>query len=102
MISILIPLHNGFEYLSDAVDSVLNQTFNKWELIIGINGFEKNSEVENKTRELINAKNYLDIYNIKVIFGMMNDKFKCFSTIVCVPNSFISVPNYRIVKFFQF
>jgi len=68
MISILIPLYNGFEYLSDAVDSVINQTYKKWELIIGINGYEKNSEVEIKTRELIYNKNYLDIYNIKVIY----------------------------------
>lgn len=74
MISILIPLHNGFEFLSDAVDSVLNQTYKKWELIIGINGFEKNSEVEIKTRELVYNKNYLDIYNIKVIYYDSNTK----------------------------
>lgn len=45
MISILIPIFNGIEYIDDSVTSILNQTYTEWELIIGINGHSKNSEV---------------------------------------------------------
>lgn len=36
--SILIPLYNGIEFLEEALQSVLAQTFTDWELLIGING----------------------------------------------------------------
>jgi|TARA_Y100000310_G_scaffold169451_2_gene169506 glycosyltransferase involved in cell wall biosynthesis len=37
MISILLAVHNGEEYLREAIDSVLNQSFNEFELLIGLN-----------------------------------------------------------------
>ena len=36
--SILMPIYNGVEFLKEAVQSVVSQTFQDWELIIGING----------------------------------------------------------------
>lgn len=33
-----MPLYNGTEFLSDSIPSIINQTFQDWELIIGING----------------------------------------------------------------
>ena len=45
MISILIPVYNGIEFIDDSVGSVLNQTYTSWELIIGVNGHPENSEV---------------------------------------------------------
>jgi glycosyltransferase involved in cell wall biosynthesis len=45
MISILMPIFNGIEFIEESVTSVLNQTYKEWELIIGINGHTKNSEV---------------------------------------------------------
>lgn len=44
-ISILMPIYNGIEYLQDSLESVLAQTYTNWELIIGINGHEPNSEI---------------------------------------------------------
>jgi len=38
MISILIPIYNGIEFIDDSVSSVLSQTYDKWELLIGVNG----------------------------------------------------------------
>jgi glycosyltransferase involved in cell wall biosynthesis len=40
MISILMPIYNGIEFLNESLQSVLNQTYTDWELIIGINGHE--------------------------------------------------------------
>jgi teichuronic acid biosynthesis glycosyltransferase TuaG len=38
MISILMPLYNGIEFLDDSITSVIGQTYNDWELLIGVNG----------------------------------------------------------------
>ena len=36
--------YNGIEFIEDSVFSILSQTFETWELIIGINGHPPNSE----------------------------------------------------------
>jgi teichuronic acid biosynthesis glycosyltransferase TuaG len=41
MISILMPLYNGKEFLSESARSVIDQTYKDWELLIGINGLEQ-------------------------------------------------------------
>lgn len=38
IISILIPVYNGIEFLEECVKSVIVQTFTNWEILIGING----------------------------------------------------------------
>src|ERR1700722_542171 len=37
MISILVPLFNGIEFIDSCIQSVINQTYPDWELLIGIN-----------------------------------------------------------------
>lgn len=60
-ISVIIPLYNGIEFLEEAIQSVVDQTYSNWELIIGINGFEQNSPVEIEANiirdKFINEKN---------------------------------------------
>lgn len=34
MISVVLPVHNGEQFLSESIDSILNQTFTGWELIL--------------------------------------------------------------------
>jgi len=38
MISILIPVYNGIEYLEECITSVIVQTYTDWDVWIGING----------------------------------------------------------------
>lgn len=45
MISILIPIYNGVEYIEECIQSVIIQTYKEWEIIIGINGHPYNSHV---------------------------------------------------------
>lgn len=45
MISILMPIYNGIEFIDESVTSIINQTFTDWELIIGINGHPTGSNV---------------------------------------------------------
>lgn len=70
MISIIMPLYNGVEFLDDSIPSIINQTYNKWELIIGINGHKKNAitKIANK------IKSFND-HRIKAIVS--NQRGKC-------------------------
>ena len=45
MISVLIPLFNGSDFLNQAIDSVQKQTYKKWKIYIGINGHGLNSNL---------------------------------------------------------
>ena len=44
-ISVLIPLYNGIEFLEESINSVIKQTYKNWETIIGINGYNENSDI---------------------------------------------------------
>jgi glycosyltransferase involved in cell wall biosynthesis len=68
MISILMPIYNGIEFISESVPSIISQTFEEWELIIGINGHPPLSDVylTAKQYELQNRKiRVLDLTDIK-------------------------------------
>lgn len=51
-----MPIYNGIEFITESVDSILNQTFNEWELIIGINGHPLNSDVYKTAKKYENEK----------------------------------------------
>jgi len=77
MISILIPVYNGVEFISDSVGSVLNQTYTDWELIIGINGHPENSEVYQRALQYKNTKiKVLDLHQIKGKSNALNEMVK--------------------------
>ena len=38
MISILIPIYNGIEFVNESVNSVIEQSYQNWKLIIAVNG----------------------------------------------------------------
>lgn len=44
MISILLAVYNGEKYISQSIDSIINQTFKNWELLIGFNGTTDSSK----------------------------------------------------------
>jgi glycosyltransferase involved in cell wall biosynthesis len=53
MISILMPLYNGIEFLDDSIGSVINQTYSNWELLIGINGIDIGSDAHQTIKNKI-------------------------------------------------
>ena len=68
MISILMPIYNGHEFMRESIPSILQQTYKNWELIIGINGHEKNSVIYNDAKkwEIVDEKiKVYDLYTIK-------------------------------------
>jgi glycosyltransferase involved in cell wall biosynthesis len=77
MISILIPVYNGIEFIDESVGSVLNQTCADWELIIGVNGHPKNSEVYQKALQYKDTKiKVLDLHTIKGKSNALNEMVK--------------------------
>jgi teichuronic acid biosynthesis glycosyltransferase TuaG len=80
MISILMPIYNGIEFIEESVSSIINQTYSNWELIIGINGWPPGSEVYQ------HAKQYEKDTRIKVFdldteikgkSAALNEMLKC-------------------------
>ena len=79
MISILMPIYNGIEFIDESVPSIIAQTYDKWELLIVINGHLKNSEVykiAKKYEEINNKIRVFDLYNIKGKSNALNDLIK--------------------------
>jgi glycosyltransferase involved in cell wall biosynthesis len=79
MISILMPIYNGIEFINESVPSILEQTYDKWELLIGINGHPENSEIY-KTAKSFEEKSdkikVIDFYNIKGKSNTLNEMIK--------------------------
>ena len=64
MISILMPLYNGLEFLSDSISSIQKQSYKEWELLIGINGYSR------EKYEMISVQiNELNDERIKIFYG---------------------------------
>ena len=76
MISILIPIYNGIEFIDESVSSILNQTYDKWELLIGINGHTENSFVFKKAKEYEKKSDKIrvfDFFNSKGKSNTLNE-----------------------------
>jgi len=78
-ISILMPIYNGEEYINDSIETVIYQTYKNWELIIGINGHEENSEVYKKAKKWEDKDQRvkaIDLYTIKGKSNALNEMIK--------------------------
>jgi len=75
MISILMPIYNGIEFIEESVSSILRQNYEQWELLIGINGHPQNSDVykiakeyekkSDNTGQVLGKIRVFDFYQIK-------------------------------------
>ena len=81
MITILLPVYNGIEFIDESVNSIINQSYDKWELLIGINGHPQNSNVflKAKTFEFDKRIKVYDFYNIKGKVDTLHELLKCSS-----------------------
>ena len=68
MISILMPIYNGIEFIEESITSIINQTYKEWELIIGINGHPENSSIY-QTALKYSAKNKIKVLDLFTISG---------------------------------
>jgi glycosyltransferase involved in cell wall biosynthesis len=74
MISILMPIYNGIEFIEDSVNSILNQTYNDWELIIGVNGHPETSDVFDIAKKYENTygSTKIRVFDLYMIKGKSN------------------------------
>ena len=76
-ISILMPIYNGIEFLKESIPTILYQTYQNWELILGINGFTKNSDTYIEAKKYENEKiKVLDLFYIKGKSNSLNEMIK--------------------------
>ena len=72
MISIVMPIYNGIEFIDESVKSIISQTFTSWELIIGINGHTENSEVYKIAKKYEAIDTRINVYDFPKIKGKAN------------------------------
>jgi glycosyltransferase involved in cell wall biosynthesis len=66
-VSVLIPFYNHIEFVEQAIQSVICQSYDDWEILIGINGHKKDSEMENQLRFIVSKfKSFTD--KIQVLY----------------------------------
>lgn len=63
-VTILMPLFNGVEFLSESVQSVIYQTYANWNLIIGVNGYSENSKVFSIAQEYSNVDSRIKVLDL--------------------------------------
>lgn len=74
-----MPIYNGIEFIDESVSTILYQTYENWELIIGINGHPKESNVYNIAKEYEKKDNRIkvvDYYNINGKSNTLNEMLK--------------------------
>jgi teichuronic acid biosynthesis glycosyltransferase TuaG len=77
MISVVIPIYNGIEYIDESVTSVLDQTYLEqanidWEIVIGINGHPPNSLTYRLAKEYESTDNRIKVYDMHTVKGKSN------------------------------
>lgn len=72
MISVLMPIYNGIEFINDSVNSALIQTYTQWEILIAINGHQENSEVYKMAKEFEKKSNKIRVFDFYEIKGKSN------------------------------
>jgi len=64
-----MPIYNGIEFIDQSVTSILRQNYDKWELIIGINGHPPKSDVYCLAKAYEQVSNKIRVYDFPDIQG---------------------------------
>ena len=67
-----MPIYNGIEFIDESVSTVLYQSFKEWELMIGINGHEKDSSVYTIAKQYENKDPRIRVIDYYTICGKSN------------------------------
>ena len=64
-----MPIYNGIEFIDESVSSILRQSYDKWELIIGINGHPIDSDVYKRAKSYEKISNKIRVFDFPDIKG---------------------------------
>lgn len=67
-----MPIYNGIEFIEESVSSILEQTYDQWELIIGINGHPPNSHVYEVAKQYEKRNNNVSVLDFPDMKGKSN------------------------------
>ena len=67
-----MPIYNGIQFIEDSINSVKTQTYTNWELLIGINGFNKDSETFNIANKYTDKEGKIKVFDLYTIKGKSN------------------------------
>ena len=67
-----MPIYNGVEFINDSVMSIIQQKYTNWELLIGINGHQPNSEVFKIAQKYADLNSNIRVYDFMDIKGKSN------------------------------
>jgi len=67
-----MPIYNGIEFIDESVSSILRQNYDKWELIIGVNGHPAESDVYLLAKAYESTSNKIRVYDLHTIRGKSN------------------------------
>lgn len=85
IITVLIPLYNGIEYLDQCIRSIQSQSYPFWKILVGINGHPSNSDVYQKALQYQNAKISVKEYSTKGKPDTMNEMLNDVnSELICI------------------
>jgi len=87
-ISILMPIYTGVEFLKDSISSILSQTYENWELTIGVYGYPKFGKVYQSVLNIVSSINdtqrkkitVIDLYPIKNKSNALHDILTCYTS----------------------
>jgi hypothetical protein len=65
--SILIPLYNGIEFLEETINSIKAQTYQEFEILIGVNGHPANSDVYQRAKQFAGEK--IKVFDFPTVQG---------------------------------
>jgi glycosyltransferase involved in cell wall biosynthesis len=67
-----MPIYNGIEFIDESVTSILRQNYEKWELIIGVNGHPAKSNVYQTAKLYEEFSDKIRVYDLHTIRGKSN------------------------------
>lgn len=74
-----MPIYNGIEFIDESIGSILSQTYDNWELIVGINGHNENSEIFKIAKQFEKKSDKIrvyDFFNLKGKSATLNEMLK--------------------------
>jgi glycosyltransferase involved in cell wall biosynthesis len=63
LVTIVTPVYNGEKFIEQTIVSVINQTYQDWELIIGVNGHPPNSDVYALAKKYETRTNKIKVFD---------------------------------------
>jgi len=101
-VSVVLPVYNGEKYISDAINSILTQKFDSFELIVVDDGStDRTSEILNnyedtRLRILTNTQNKGLVFSLNLAINNSSGQF------ICRMDADDICDEYRILKQYQF